>query len=75
MVRSVMTKSRKMTFGSNDLDEKATLKDSAAGRKQVIHPSHLENKLPGVLEAVLNSRTSPSSSSMPASLRPSQMSL
>ena len=73
-----------MTFGSKGLDEKATLKDSAAGRKQVstpliqktsIHPSHSENKPPGVLEAVLNSRTSPSSSSVPASLRPSQMSL
>ena len=33
-----MTKSRKMTFGSNDLDEKATLKDSAAARKQVSTP-------------------------------------
>ena len=38
MVRSVMTKSRKMTFGSKGLDEKATLKDRAAGRKQVSTP-------------------------------------
>lgn len=75
MVRSVMTKSRKMTFGSKGLDEKATFKGQSSWKKTSIHPSHSENKPPGVLEAVFYSRTSPSSSSVPASLRPSQMSL